>query len=328
MCGEAARERGGRAEGFSMLELMIAALLFIVITASVYVLFTRSQKTFVSQQQLVAAQQNARAAMDYITENISLAGYGVPTPQVYTTVAQADPTIPLPTSDVNTSAFADFDTFSTTTAPVDGTHLFLKGCFSKTFGSVTLGLLIPYGSATFPATSATLNVSPVSGNFSVGDRIMFYDINPGGVIPFFWVYGTVSSITSVTTSPPVIALGVSLTDGTIPGTSPFGGYTITSGAAIYKVETRAFRLNGSDLEVSDNGNPYETLVDHVNALSFRYYDISGNQITPPINTLTGRASIQKISIQITTQSVRNDMQSGRALNVTYSSNATPRNFVF
>lgn len=315
--------------GFSLLELMVAALLFLVISSSVYVLFSRSQKAFVSQEDLVAAQQNARAAMDYVTEAISQAGYGVATPQVYATIVQADPTSNLPTSDGNTSAFADFGSFNATNTPVDATHIFLKGCFSKTFGALTNPFLIPTGSLTFPPTSMTVGVSPLSGSFSVGDQVMLYDVDPGSIFfPFTWIYGTISSVTTPAGTPPVQNLGLSMTDGTAPGTGPYGGYTVTQGTLIYKIETRSFRLNGNALEVSDNNNPYETLIDHVSALTFHYYDSTGTEITPPISTLAARASIQKVLIQITAQSVKNDMQSGQPLSVTYSSDATPRNFSF
>lgn len=316
-------------QGFSTVEAVLAAMVFLMITSSIYVLFNRSQRVFVSQNQLVAAQQNARSALDYMTETISLAGFGVPSPQVYQTIVRAaDLTSSDGIGNVNKSAFTDFGTFSASSASVDATHIYLKGCFGKIYGSLIGGLSIPTGSSTFPSTSANLNVGLMAGSFSTNDKVMMYDFNPNGLIPFYWVYGTISSISTVSSSPPVVQLTIQFTDGTIPGSGPFGGYNFGQGTMIYKVETRAYRLNGTVIEVSDNGNPYETLIDHVSSLAFHYFDSTNTEITPPINTIQGRAAIQKVTIQLTTQAVSNDTQTNQPLTVTYSSTATPRNFQF
>lgn len=313
--------------GFTSIEAAVAALVFMIITSSLYMLFTRTQKTFVSQHQLVAAQQNARAALDYITEAISLAGFGIPTPQVYQMIVGATDTL---TNNGNKSAFADFGTFSATSTPVDATQIYLKGCFSKVYGSLNTGLTVPNNSDTnFVTQTSTLTIAPLNGSFSVNDNAMIYDTNPGSnVHPFFWVYGTITSLTNNGTTPPTISATIQFTDGTIPGTSPFGTYSFTQGAMIYKIETRAFRLNGNNIEVSDNNNTYETLIDHVSQLAFHYYDNTGTEITPPLSTLAARATIQKVLIQITAQGVNLDMQTKQPLAVTYASTATPRNFQF
>lgn len=317
--------------GFSTLELLMAAVLFTVIGSSIVTLFTRSQKVFVSQQQLVSAQQNARKALDYITGTIGLAGYGVASPQVFQTVMQRDPLAPgnFPVDNPMTSAFADFGTFNPISNPIDSTSVFMKGCFRKAYGSLSAGFSIPTGSPSFVPTTQTLRISPVTGAlFEDGDRVMMYDTNPDFPIDFFWVYGTISSVSTVSSTPPQVDATILFADGTIPGTGPLGGYSFGPGTMIYKVETREFRLNGDILEVSDNGNPYETLIDHVSQLSFRYFDSSNTEIATPVSTLRDCARIQTIQIQITAQSVNNDMQTKQPLRVTYSSTATPRNFKF
>ncbi|MBZ5534805.1 MAG: hypothetical protein LAO31_02525 [Acidobacteriia bacterium] len=316
--------------GFSMLELLMAALLFTVIGSSIVTLFTRSQKVFVSQQQLVSAQQNARKALDYITGTIGLAGYGVASPQLFQTVMHRDPLVPgnYPVDNPMTSAFADFGSFNPVSNPIDSTNVFMKGCFRKVYGALSAGFSIPKGSTSFVPTTQTLRISQVAGAFEDGDQVMMYDTNPDLAIDFFWVYGTISSVATVSSTPPQIDATILFADGTIPGTGPLAGYSFGSGTMIYKVETREFRLNGDILEVSDNGNPYETLIDHVNQLSFRYFDSSNTEIASPVSTLRDCARIQTVQIQVTAQSVNNDMQTKQPLRVTYSSTATPRNFQF
>jgi type II secretory pathway pseudopilin PulG len=312
-------------EGFSLLEVVIATLVFTIIGSSIVVLVTRSQKVFVSQQQMLSTQQNARKSLDYITENISQAGYGVASPQASQALTGQNPLIGgnFPVDNGKTSAFADFVAFDAGTMPVDATHIFLKGCFGKVYGSLTAAYTVPGGSV-FPMPTTTLVVGVLNGTFSANDTVMMYDFSPS-TSRFYWVYGTVSSVASVT--PPLINATINFTDGTSPGGAT-GMYTFGQGAMIYKVETRAFRLNGDVLEVSDNGNPYETLIEHVNQLWFRYFDNTNTEIASPLSTLQDRARIETVQIQITAQSVNNDMQTKLPLRVTYSSTATPRNFQF
>lgn len=83
----------GRACGFSLVELLIAMAVGMVVLASMYSVFTIQNKTFANQEQLVEAQQNARAAMDMMAREIRMAGYnptgGTPKPGVVTAGANS-----------------------------------------------------------------------------------------------------------------------------------------------------------------------------------------------------------------------------------------------
>lgn len=77
---EAARMRGGRSArgGFSLVEVMAAlAILGIAMTAA-YAAFRFQHSSFTVQNHVAEAQQNLRAALEVLSRDIRLAGYGIP----------------------------------------------------------------------------------------------------------------------------------------------------------------------------------------------------------------------------------------------------------
>lgn len=61
--------------GFTLVELMIAMVVGMVVLGAVYALFTAQSKHLATQEQLAELHQNARAAMDIMVREISMAGY-------------------------------------------------------------------------------------------------------------------------------------------------------------------------------------------------------------------------------------------------------------
>jgi len=61
--------------GFTILELLIAMAIGLLVLGALYGVFTFQNKTLSNQEQIVELQQNARAAMDMMTREISMAGY-------------------------------------------------------------------------------------------------------------------------------------------------------------------------------------------------------------------------------------------------------------
>lgn len=61
--------------GFTLIEILIAMAIGLVILGALYGVFTMQNKTLSNQEQIVEMQQNARAAMDLLTREISMAGY-------------------------------------------------------------------------------------------------------------------------------------------------------------------------------------------------------------------------------------------------------------
>jgi prepilin-type N-terminal cleavage/methylation domain-containing protein len=69
---------GRRERGFTLIELLIAMVVAAIIIAGVYRIFNVQQKTFVVQEEVAEAQQNARAVMDLVARDIRMAGFGMP----------------------------------------------------------------------------------------------------------------------------------------------------------------------------------------------------------------------------------------------------------
>lgn len=83
----------GRAGGFSLVELLIAMVVGLVVLGAMYSVFTIQNKIFGNQEEIVAMQQNVRAAMDMMTREITMAGYnptgGTPKPGIVTAGANS-----------------------------------------------------------------------------------------------------------------------------------------------------------------------------------------------------------------------------------------------
>lgn len=62
--------------GFSLIELMVAMVAGLVLLAAVYSVFTMQNKELKKQEQITEMQQNARIAMDMMSRELRMAGYG------------------------------------------------------------------------------------------------------------------------------------------------------------------------------------------------------------------------------------------------------------
>lgn len=64
-----------RQQGLSLIELMVALLIGLVLTAAIIQMFVGSSVTYSMQSELAKLQENARFAMGYITKDLRSAGY-------------------------------------------------------------------------------------------------------------------------------------------------------------------------------------------------------------------------------------------------------------
>ena len=65
--------------GFTLIELMIAVVIFSIISLAAFSVLSTSQQTAVMNDQTVQLQRNVRLAMDLIARDIRMTGYGNPT---------------------------------------------------------------------------------------------------------------------------------------------------------------------------------------------------------------------------------------------------------
>jgi type IV pilus assembly protein PilW len=76
--GGAMQRGAGRADGFSLIELMIAMTVTLVVSGAIYGLLAGGQSAFRREPELSERQQNIRVAMDTILRDIANAGSGLP----------------------------------------------------------------------------------------------------------------------------------------------------------------------------------------------------------------------------------------------------------
>jgi hypothetical protein len=65
-------------KGVSLIEMLLALLLTGVVTAAVFKLYVNHHKNWTIQGEITEMQQNARAAIDELSRQIRMAGYGLP----------------------------------------------------------------------------------------------------------------------------------------------------------------------------------------------------------------------------------------------------------
>ncbi len=68
-------KRRKNSAGFSLVEIIMVLFIMTMVVGAVYSLFYRSQKVYADQAQVVNMQQNARAAIEMICQDLWLAGY-------------------------------------------------------------------------------------------------------------------------------------------------------------------------------------------------------------------------------------------------------------
>lgn len=71
---EAPRPCLGCHRGFTLVELIIVIGMFSIVMAAIYSVFVRSNRVYISQEEVVAAQQEARSALEILGREIRMAG--------------------------------------------------------------------------------------------------------------------------------------------------------------------------------------------------------------------------------------------------------------
>ena len=71
---EAPRSCLGCRRGFTLVELIVVIAMFSIVMAAIYSVFVRSNRVYISQEEVVAAQQEARSALEILGREIRMAG--------------------------------------------------------------------------------------------------------------------------------------------------------------------------------------------------------------------------------------------------------------
>ena len=64
-----------RCQGFTLVELLVVLAIVSIVMAGIYSVFVRSNRVYISQEEVVTAQQEARSALDILGREIRMAGF-------------------------------------------------------------------------------------------------------------------------------------------------------------------------------------------------------------------------------------------------------------
>ena len=64
-----------RCQGFTLVELLVVLAIVSIVMGGIYSVFIRSNQVYISQEEVVAAQQEARSALDMLGREIRMAGF-------------------------------------------------------------------------------------------------------------------------------------------------------------------------------------------------------------------------------------------------------------
>jgi len=67
--------RSLRCQGFTLVELLVVLAIVSIVMGGIYSVFVRSNRVYISQEEVVAAQQEARSALDILGREIRMAGF-------------------------------------------------------------------------------------------------------------------------------------------------------------------------------------------------------------------------------------------------------------
>ena len=68
-------DRSHSYHGFTLVELLVVIAMFSIVMAAIYSVFVRSNRVYIAQEEVVAAQQEARSALDILGREIRAAGF-------------------------------------------------------------------------------------------------------------------------------------------------------------------------------------------------------------------------------------------------------------
>lgn len=93
----------GTEQGFTLIELMVGLVIALIISVAGYTVLTSADRSTRANEQTVDTQQNARIAMEVITQDLKLAGFGMigPVGACGTAIVPADANPALPLTAIN-----------------------------------------------------------------------------------------------------------------------------------------------------------------------------------------------------------------------------------
>jgi Tfp pilus assembly protein PilW len=271
--------------GFSLAELLVATAITLGVGAVIFQLFFRNERVFRDQAVILEMQQTARMALSQIADDIRVAGQSIPSSLNDILLPGTGP------SRLNIRMG-----FTATETPVNSPLPF----------SVSIG------------DSATLSVESISG-FSASRQAFLW--NEEG-----WSRSKIDSVSAVSKTIRLTASAAS--ESPLQFTAP-PAISLDEAVAIYwdSSSKTIKRTTATTTENPANPSwaPANELATNITALTFSYYDISGDPLTSDIVAQQSLVAAIEARVTVRASSVLSD---GSRPTFSQSIRAVPRNFYF
>ena len=273
-------------KGFSLLELMLALTVTVLIGMAGFEVFRQNEHTFETQNTVSEAQQNVRAVIFQINDEIRRAGQGVP---VYAGSFDSTATEPL----------------AAVLSGSDSTHLRIRDGYSNAQADVltapssyTLNTMQTLSVSDASSFYNALNTTTPSGHFA-------YIWGSGASSCWSWVRALIGSIgtanNTITVTPQQMGQSCLINSTTMQLTSA-ATIALEEAVTIDSSAGSIWRQTAADMTIqtSPYWNASSEIARDIDGLTFTYYDVNDNVIQP--TTLASRLAVVRIDTNVHSQS--------------------------
>jgi hypothetical protein len=306
--------------GVSLIEVMISVGITTILGLTLFELFRQNERAFRDQDLVIEMQQNARAIMLQIADEIRMAGQGTPQfSSTFDSEAQEAATVVLNGS--------------------DAAHLHLRAGLSAVESALTPASPLNYSLGT-PLTLTVQNsagIARVLGTVPPPGRFV-YIWGPCAHDTWGWLRAEVTAIAGASSRVTVIPRQAGTSgrnagpDGTSGSSDDSIEFTATprlslEEAVSFHLESgsvrRATAANMSVLTAPQWGAAAE-LAQNIEVLRFRYYRMDGAEVASPLSELAARLSVARIDVELAAQTAQ-PLSNGTRQSFTLGVKIAPRN---
>jgi Tfp pilus assembly protein PilW len=278
--------------GFSLAEVLVAVIVTMIVATSVFQLFERNERLYRDQNLITEMQQGARAAISQISDEIRVAGQGVPRYAASFDLAENESTVAILSGS-------------------SSTRLNLRAGLAPAESSVTAPLPL----SLTQGTPAAVTMDSVSGFYNaVGSSPtgrFLYVWGEAGTARWAWVRAAILSISLSGRSMQITPIEISQSGVAQFAVSPT--VSLEEAIAIYRDSSGTLRhttATNTANPASPVWAPANDMVTNVSLLQFDYFDSAGLPVVP--DTLANRWAIARIDVRIVVESTQELSNHSRA----------------